>query len=103
MTFLKKIGDQSGFYVQAVPNAAHDRIMGIVTYQGQIALKVAVSAPAIQQKANVSIIKFLAQYLDISRSQLSLEKGHTGKLKSITCSLSQQELREKFRHKGWIC
>lgn len=100
--FIQTPGDEIGFYVQAVPNAAQNRIMGIVQYHGQIALKVAIAAPPVDHKANVALGRFLAQYLNVPRSHVTIIKGHTGKLKLVSCAMNLQHINGLFKEKGWV-
>ncbi len=79
--------------VRAVPRASKNEIQGI---HGD-ALKVRLQAPPVEGKANQALIRFLSEALDISRSQLSIAAGETGRNKSVLITgLSKTELLERL-------
>ena len=100
--FVTTVPNEIGFYVRAVPNASKTRVMGMVEYQGQLALKVAVASPPVDNKANKTLLHFLSDYLDLPKNAVSLVKGHTSRLKLISLTLQEEELVHKFKEKGWI-
>lgn len=78
--------------VRAVPRASKNEIQGV---HGD-ALKVRLQAPPVEGKANEALIRFLSDALDISRAQLSIASGETGRNKKILISgISKLELIEK--------
>ena len=57
------------------------------------ALSIALKAPPIENKANISLIKFLAKQLKIPKKNISLIKGSTSKNKVIEIQgISKDEL-----------
>ena len=71
--------------VRAVPGSSRDKIIGIYAD----ALKIAVCAPALEGKANRSIVRILSKNLGIKRSAISIHSGRTSRnkcflLESIT-------------------
>jgi len=70
------------------PRSAQDKIEGL---QGD-ALKISVSAPPIEGKANEACLRFLADQFGLSRSQLSLRGGLRSRHKLIAidgCAIHQ--------------
>lgn len=99
---IPTISDEIGFYVQAVPNASQTRIMGMSEYQGHLTLKVALATPPIDNKANNTLVRYLADYFDLPKNTVSLLKGHTCRLKLVSFRLSEDILAQKFKEKGWV-
>jgi len=54
----------------------------MVGFRGGV-LHVRVTAPPTKGKANQELVKFLSSLLGISKSNLSIERGMTGKKKTI--------------------
>lgn len=65
--------------VRAVPRASKNEIQGV---HGD-ALKIRLQAPPVEGKANQALIRFLSETLDISRSQISVASGETGRNKAV--------------------
>jgi uncharacterized protein (TIGR00251 family) len=79
--------------VRAVPRAAKNEIQGV---QGD-ALKIRLQAPPVEGKANQALIRFLSDTLDISRAQISIASGETGRNKAVLITgLSKAELLQRL-------
>jgi uncharacterized protein (TIGR00251 family) len=65
--------------VHLVPNAKSDSVAG--EYGG--AIKITVRAPAVDGKANVALIRFLAAQLKVARRSIVLERGQKSRDKVI--------------------
>jgi len=79
--------------VRVVPRASKNEIRGV---HGD-ALKVRLQAPPVEGKANQALIRFLSETLDISRSQLSIAAGETGRNKAVLITgLSKPELLKRL-------
>ncbi len=65
--------------VRLIPNAKKSEIAG---WEGQT-LKIRVSAPPIEGKANDELVKFLAEILDCAPSEIQILKGATSKNKLL--------------------
>jgi uncharacterized protein len=65
--------------VKVVPRASADRVAGI---EGQH-LKIRITAPPVDGKANDYLLRFLAKHFAIRLSQLSLVSGEGSRLKRI--------------------
>jgi uncharacterized protein len=69
---------------------------------GQIgdALKVALTAPPVDGKANAACIEFLAKLLKVPRSSVTITSGETSRNKVVRVSgLSAQEVRSRLAEK----
>nr|WP_269811508.1 MULTISPECIES: DUF167 family protein YggU [Buttiauxella] len=64
-------------YIQ--PKASRDSIVGLHGDE----LKVAITAPPIDGKANAHLVKYLAKQFKVAKSQVLLEKGDLGRHKQI--------------------
>lgn len=71
-------------YVQ--PRASRDAFVG--DHDGE--LKVAITAPPLDGKANAHLIKFLARAFRVAKSQVVLEKGELGRHKQLLIIHPQQ-------------
>ncbi len=65
--------------VQVQPNASRNR----VTRYADGVLHVRIAAPPVRGKANRELIAFLCKFLGVSKSSISIEKGHTSRRKVI--------------------
>lgn len=82
--------------MRLTPKAAADRVDGWeADEQGRPYLKVRVTAPPIEGRANDALIAFLAKRLKLPKSRLSLLAGDTSRLKQIEVEgLDEAALRE---------
>ncbi len=79
--------------VHVVPNAMSDCVVG--EHGG--AVKIKLRAPAVEGKANVALICFLAERLKISRRAIVLERGHKSRQKLIRVNgLSPEDVRNRL-------
>ena len=67
------------FRVRVQPGANKNEIVGVQ----QDALKVRISAPPLEGKANKALIQFLAKQLGVKRNQVEIMSGHTSRIKTI--------------------
>ena len=65
--------------VQIQPKSSRNEIVGI--HDGR--LKIKITTPPVDGKANESLIEFLAKTFKISKSKVEILKKHTSKLKTI--------------------
>ncbi len=85
--------EKTKIWVQVHPNARCNEVQG--EKDGIWQLKVA--APPVRGRANQELVKFLSDVLQISRSNLEIEKGLTGRRKLIAISgLSLEQVRARF-------
>ena len=72
-------GADARITVRLTPRAAVDRVDGVV----EGALRVRVAAPAVDGAANASLMKLIAAELGISRSDVRIVAGATGRNKLV--------------------
>jgi uncharacterized protein (TIGR00251 family) len=79
--------------VQAVPRAAKNEILGV--HGG--ALKIRLTAPPVDGKANDALIRFLADALEVPRANIEIRVGQTGRKKVVRVSgLTAEEIEAKL-------
>jgi len=64
-------------YIQ--PKASRDSIVGLHGDE----VKVAITAPPVDGKANAHLVKFLAKQFRVAKSQVTIEKGELGRHKQV--------------------
>ena len=82
------------------PNARTDRIY----FDGDL-LCIDISSPPVKGKANTAIIKFLGNVLNISKSNITLERGHTSSTKMFRIDtrnekLAIEQIKSKIKESG---
>ena len=76
------------------PKASKNEIIG--PHNG--ALKIKITAPPVDGKANAKLVDFLSEVLDIPKRQIEILKGETGRNKSVEIlGLSEDEVRTKLK------
>ncbi|MCL2144286.1 MAG: DUF167 domain-containing protein [Endomicrobia bacterium] len=75
--------------VRVIPNSKRNEVVSRV---GSI-LRVKISAPAVEGKANEELCEYLSDFFDVKRSMVYLRKGERGREKTIEiCGRSEEEL-----------
>jgi hypothetical protein len=69
-------------HVYLQPNAKKNELVGLHGDQ----LKIRITAPAVENKANKQLIKFLAKMFAVSASRVTLLKGEHSRIKSLRIS-----------------
>ncbi len=67
------------FAVKVVPRASKNQIAGM---EGD-AVKVRLTAPPVEGKANAALVRFLAETLGVSRAQIEIVTGHASRHKVV--------------------
>jgi uncharacterized protein (TIGR00251 family) len=81
------------FAVRVVPRASRNEIVGI---HGD-ALKVRLTAPPVEGRANEALVAFLAQRLGVRKSQVEIVAGTTSRRKMIRVTgLLLQEVEDRL-------
>jgi uncharacterized protein (TIGR00251 family) len=81
------------FAIKVQPRARKNAIIGTVGN----ALKLALTAPPVEGKANQAVIEFFADFFEIPRSSVSIASGETSRNKVIRISgVSAQHVRERI-------
>ena len=70
--------------VKVTPNAKQTEILGPVEIaDGETALAIKLKAPPVDGKANTALISFLAKTLGVPKSQVTLVRGKTNRIKQL--------------------
>ncbi len=65
--------------IRVQPRASRDEIVGVYGDQ----LKIRLTAPPVDGKANQHLLRFLASYCQVPRSRVELISGQTGRTKKV--------------------
>ena len=65
--------------IQTTPNAPRSEIVGWLGER----LKVKVKAPAVEGKANLELVRFLAEYFGVRPNAVTLLRGDTARIKTV--------------------
>ncbi len=79
MLRITKTNTGTTFSVRMQPGASKNEIVGVQ----KDALKIRISAPPVEGKANKALIQFLAKQLTVKRNQVEIISGHTTRIKTI--------------------
>ena len=79
------------FKVLVQPRSAKNMIAGL----HDDALKVKLTAPPVNNAANLMCIKFLAKALDVPKSSLEIVSGHTSRNKQVLLHSDRTNISEK--------
>jgi uncharacterized protein (TIGR00251 family) len=94
MVPLKESATGVTFAVKVHPRAHNNAITGII---GD-ALKLALTAPPVDGKANQAVIEFFADLFAISRSSVTITSGETSRTKVIRVSgISAEQAQQKLQ------
>jgi len=79
--------------VKIVPGSSKNKIIG--AYND--ALKISITAPPVEGKANKKCIAYLAKYFDVAKSKIEIISGKNSKNKLIKIyDISQEKFLEKI-------
>jgi uncharacterized protein len=82
--------------VHVQPGSSRNLITG---YESGV-LKVKLTAPPVEGKANQKLVEFLADALDVPKSDIKVKTGLTGKHKLLEISkLSNEEVKERLERR----
>ncbi len=91
---IKDVGDGASFAVKIHPRAKKNAVSGEV---GE-ALKIALTAPPVEGRANQACVEFLAELLKVPRSSVTIAAGQTSRNKVIrVAGLSAAEVGARLR------
>ena len=71
--------EQARFVVRVQPNAKQNQLVGFK----EGVLRVRIAPPPIEGKANEALIIFLSKQLGVSKGRVSIERGLTGRIKTV--------------------
>lgn len=93
-SLLQPLTDSSlvlSIYVQ--PKASANRIAGL--HAG--ALKICITAPPVDGKANKAVVTYLAQFFDLSKAAVCIDSGQHSRTKRVRIvGISPNDAREKL-------
>ena len=91
---IRESNDGATFSVRVQPRAKRNAVAGEMGG----ALKLALTAPPVEGKANEACIAFLAELLDVSRSSITIAAGETSRNKLIRIrGLTAAQVEARFR------
>jgi len=79
MEWMNEISDGIDVRVRAVPRASKNEIQGL--YDN--ALKIRLTTPPVDGKANQALVKFISKKLNLSKSHIQLIQGATSRQKTL--------------------
>jgi uncharacterized protein len=81
------------FSVRLTPRASQDKVVG---WEGDV-LRVRVTAPPVEGKANDALLRLLARALDVPTTRLRLVRGHTQRNKVVAVEgLNEEDVRGRL-------
>ena len=81
------------FQIKVLPRSARSEVAGI---HGE-ALKIKITAPPVEGKANEEIVRFLAKRLGVKSAQVSIVSGGHSQIKTVAVSgLTGPQVRERL-------
>jgi len=94
MVLVRQEGDAASFRVHVQPKSSHEGIVG----EADGVLKLRVTAPPVEGRANEACLRLLAKTLDLPVSRLHIVSGQHTRLKTIrVAAASAQTIRAKLR------
>lgn len=97
VTSSKETTKETTIRVRVQPKASGNQILGF----REDVLRLRVTAPPEDGKANAAVVRLLAQTLGVSRSQLEVVRGHSSRNKVIRISsLNAIEVRQRLDSPG---
>ena len=91
--YFKIRGNDIIVKAKIVPGSSKNKIARVYND----ALKISITAPPVEGKANKKCIAYLAKYFDIAKSKIEIISGQTSKNKLIKIyDISQKEFLEKL-------
>ena len=91
--YFKITGNDIIVKVKIVPGSSKNKIIGVYNDS----LKIAITAPPVEGKANKKCIAYLAKYFEVAKSKIEIISGQTSKNKLIKIyDISQKEFLEKI-------
>jgi hypothetical protein len=92
--YFKLTGNDIIIKVKIVPGSSKNKIIG--AYNDS--LKITITAPPVEGKANKKCIAYLAKYFDMAKSKIEIISGKNSKNKLIKIyDISQKEFLEKIK------
>ncbi len=94
MIEIRETATAASFAVRLQPKAKKTAVLGEL----EGALKLAVTAPPIEGRANEACIRFLAELLNVARSSVTIAAGASSRNKVIrVAGLSAEQVRSRLK------
>ncbi|MBE3090971.1 MAG: YggU family protein [Actinobacteria bacterium] len=91
--YFKITGNDIVIKVKIVPGSSKNKIVGVYNN----ALKISITAPPVEGKANKECIAYLSKYFDVAKSKIEIISGETSKNKLIKIyDISQSKFLDKI-------
>ncbi len=84
-------GDDLVLRIRLTPRSSSDKVLGLMSDR----LKIAITAPPVDGKANAHLIKFLARQFGVAKSEVVIVSGETARDKTI-CISGPRKLPPEF-------
>lgn len=92
--YFKITGNDIIIKVKIAPGSSKNKIIGVYNDS----LKITITAPPVEGKANKKCIAYLAKYFDMAKSKIEIISGQTSKNKLIKIyDISQKKFLEKIK------
>jgi len=93
---MVEIKDNPGgvtFAVRVLPRSSRNEVVG----ESEGVLRIKLTSPPVDGAANKTLVQFLSDKLDVSKSRITIVTGQTGRSKVIAVSgVSKAEMLEKL-------
>lgn len=87
--------DAFQIHVKVIPRATKDQISG---FMQDGTLKIRITAPPVDGKANQALVEFLSASFGIHRDQISIISGASSRIKILQIrGISEREFQEKIK------
>lgn len=85
------------FGVRAQPRSSRERIEGLMEGESGAVLRVALTAAPVEGEANAALVALLAKTLGVSKRDVTLVHGASGRSKTVSVAgMTAEALREKL-------
>jgi len=88
MVLVRQAGDAASFRVHVQPKSSHEGIVG----EADGILKLRVTAPPVEGRANEACLSLLAKALDLPISRLRIAAGQHARLKTIRVAATSAQI-----------
>jgi uncharacterized protein (TIGR00251 family) len=81
---VKETAEGAQFALRVQPRASRNAVAGTIAAGAQgDAVKLAITAPPVDGKANAAVVEFLARLFGVAKSAITIVSGETGRNKVI--------------------
>ncbi|GAB5471370.1 MAG: hypothetical protein Kilf2KO_44000 [Rhodospirillales bacterium] len=93
-----RTADGLRLFVKVTPAAARTAVQGLIVHaDATLALKVSLTAPAVEGKANAALLAYLAKALGLAKRDLEIERGESGRWKRLRLRGDPQGLARRAK------